>query len=147
MTALEFRANVVRGDEVSADIRSMVDEFIAQSGLDAPPPELDPADVPFEGVNAMTEVRELDLDSARIRSVIWATGFAADFGYLDPSLLDDRGRPIQAEGVCAVPGLYCVGLTWLRRRVSGLVAGVAVDAEYVARRILDRRELGAPSGY
>lgn len=55
-----------------------------------------------------------------------------------PALLDERGRPRHTDGVCDVPGLYCLGMTWLRRRVSGLIAGVDGDAEHVARHIAGR---------
>jgi len=47
-------------------------------------------------------------------------------------------RHRHTDGVCTVPGLYCLGFTWLRRRISGLLAGVASDAGYIAERIADR---------
>lgn len=135
----DLQANVAKGDEVSAQIRGAIDAFIAKAGLDAPPAEPDPTDAPFEGLWAMSRVHELKLDETQILSVIWATGFGGDFSYLDPSFLDERGRPAHQDGICPVPGLYCVGLTWLRRRISGLVGGVASDAEYVVSEIVKRR--------
>src|SRR5690606_10094712 len=101
----------------------------------APPAEPDPADVPFEGLREMAAVREIDLASRMIRSVVWATGFGPKFDYLDAALLDERGLPRHQEGVCELPGLYCVGLIWQRRRVSGLIAGVNSDAEYITAHI------------
>jgi putative flavoprotein involved in K+ transport len=130
--------NVATGDAVSARIKGMVDGAIAKAGLDVPPADPDPAEAPFPGIAAMAAVREVDLDSTGIRTVIWATGFGPRFDYLDPALLDESGRPRHADGVCEVPGLYCLGFTWLRRRGSGLIAGVADDAKHVADRIAGR---------
>jgi putative flavoprotein involved in K+ transport len=134
----DLEANVAKGDEVSARLKAMVDMVIAKEGLDVPPPETDPADDPFPGIEQMARVRQLDLDAAHIRSVIWATGFGPDFGYLDPALLDPSGRPRHRNGICDVPGLYCLGFTWLRRRTSGLIPGVADDAESIAHHIAER---------
>jgi putative flavoprotein involved in K+ transport len=135
----DLEANVARGDEVSARLKAMVDMVIAKEGLDVPPPEADPADDPFPGIEQMARVRQLDLDTAHIRSIIWATGFGPDFGYLDPALLDPSGRPRHRNGICDVPGLYCLGFTWLRRRASGLIPGVADDAESIAHHIAERQ--------
>ena len=134
----DLEANAAKGDELSAKLRGGIDMFIEKAGLEAPQAEADPAEEPFAGLADMAAVRELDLREAGIRSVIWATGFGPDFSYLEPSLLDERGRPRHQGGVCAVPGLYCVGLTWLRRRISGLVAGVDADAAFVATKIAER---------
>jgi putative flavoprotein involved in K+ transport len=99
----------------------------------------DPAEEPFPGIAEMAAVRELDVEEANIRSVIWATGFGPCFDFLDPTLLDESGSPRQRDGVGEVPGLYFVGFTWLRRRVSGLITGVSSDAEHIAGRIAARR--------
>ena len=84
-------------------------------------------------------VRELDLDKTGIRSIIWATGFGPKFDFLDPALLDERGRPRHEGGKCELPGLYCLGLMWQRRRISGLIAGASGDAEELAANIAARR--------
>lgn len=131
----DLLANVAVGDDKANGFKAALDAAIEKMGLDVPPPEDDPADVPFDGMADMAAVRQVDLDDAQIRSVVWATGFGPKFDYLDPSWLDDRGRPRHAKGVCEVPGLYCVGLMWLRRRISGLLAGVAGDAAHVVGHI------------
>ncbi len=134
----DLAANAAKGDEASAKMRGGLDMFIEKAGVDAPPAEPDPVEVPFDGLAEMAAIREVDLDAANIRSVVWATGFGPKFDFLDASLLDERGRPRNDGGVCDVPGLYCVGLVWLRRRISGLIAGVAADAEHVAAHIASR---------
>lgn len=131
----DLLTNVAAGDQQSAKIRGGIDLFIEKFGVDAPDAEPDPVDAPFEDLQALAERRTLDLDDATIRTVIFCTGYGARFDYLDRALLDERGRPRHRDGVCQVPGLYCVGFTWLRRRFSGLVHGAAADAEHIASLI------------
>ena len=74
-----------------------------------------------------------------VRSIIWATGFRPDFGWIDLPILDDRGFPIHERGVVAgQPGLFFVGLRFQYRLNSSLVGGVGADAEYVARAVMQR---------
>jgi putative flavoprotein involved in K+ transport len=134
----DLGANIARGDEVSDRLKALVDMLIDRAGVDAPRAEPDPVEAPFAGIAEMESVRELDMDRKGIRSIIWATGFGPDHGFLDPALLNERGRLRHDGGVCDVSGLYCLGFVWLRRRFSGLVAGVAADAEHVASHILRR---------
>lgn len=135
----DLLANAKKGDQACAKIKGGLDLFVQKTGTQVPAAELDPADVPFEGLAEMASVRELDLDARAIRSVVWATGFGPKFDYLDPALLDEGGLPRHTEGVCTVPGLFCVGLVWQRRRISGLLAGVDRDAEYISQQIAERR--------
>lgn len=134
----DLEANVARGDQFAAMIRGLADQAIAKAGLEVPAAEPDPVEAPFPGMAAMSAVRELDLDRTGIRTVIWSTGFGPRFDYLDPALLDEWGRPRHEAGTCTVPGLYCVGFVWLRRRISGLITGVGEDARGIAERIAER---------
>ena len=52
-----------------------------------------------------------------------------------PGALDRDGSPVHRDGVGEVPGLYFVGMPWLSRRKSGIIFGVAHDAEVVAHRL------------
>jgi putative flavoprotein involved in K+ transport len=131
----DLEANVAKGDEIATRLREMVDTVVEKTGIDAPPAEPDPTEAPFPGIAEMAAVRELDIEAAGIRSIIWATGYRPNFSFLDPSLLDPSGMPRHSNGVGDVPGLYCLGFTWLRRRASGLIAGVSDDAEHIAGRI------------
>jgi len=136
----DLESNAVLGDRASAKIRAAVDTFINATGVEAPPARPDPADEPFSGLADMSRIREVNLDEADIASVVWATGFGPDFSYLDSDLLDKNGCPRHDEGVCRAPGMFCLGLWWLRRRISGTVPGIAADAEYVVSQILARRK-------
>ena len=80
-------------------------------------------------------IQELDLKSAGITSVIWATGFEFDFSLVKLPAFDEDGYPVQHRGVTAHPGLYFVGLPFLHTRKSGLLFGVGDDAAHVASAI------------
>jgi putative flavoprotein involved in K+ transport len=71
----------------------------------------------------------LDFARAGIRTIIWATGFRPDYSWLDVPVLDGKGN-IRHDGgvVTEAPGLYLLGLTFLRRRKSSLIDGVGDDA-------------------
>ena len=73
---------------------------------------------------------ELDLTSGEIATVIWATGFVPDYSWLDIDVLDRRGR-IRHDGgvVIGSPGLYVIGLNFLRRRKSSFIHGAEDDAQ------------------
>ena len=65
----------------------------------------------------------LDVDA-----VVWATGYRADYSWIDiPAVLQD-GRVVHRRGVTDVPGLYFVGLAWQHTRGSALLGFVAEDA-------------------
>ena len=53
------------------------------------------------------EIMELDLKSAGINTVIWATGYRFDFSWVKVPVLDQDGRPVHKRGVTNYPGLYC----------------------------------------
>ena len=77
---------------------------------------------------------ELDLEQAGITTVIWATGVTGRFDWLPASLLDERGVPRHEDGVMALPGLFVLGLPWLRNRGSGIVYGMDRDAAAASLR-------------
>jgi putative flavoprotein involved in K+ transport len=70
----------------------------------------------------------LDLSRGRIKSIIWATGFRPDYSWLDVPVLDQKGQVRHDGGVAEAPGLYLMGLPFLRRRKSSLIDGVGDDA-------------------
>jgi putative flavoprotein involved in K+ transport len=70
----------------------------------------------------------LDLRSGEIATIVWATGYRPDLSWLGVAVLDQRGRVVHEGGVTASPGLYLVGMPFLRRRRSSLIDGAAKDA-------------------
>ena len=69
-----------------------------------------------------------ELDLTRFRTVVWATGYRPRFSWLPPEALDRRGRLAHVGGVASPPGLYVLGLPFLRRRRSNLISGLGLDA-------------------
>ena len=73
--------------------------------------------------------------------MLFTTGFRADYGsWLPwPEAFDELGYPVHVDGEStAVPGLFFVGVHFLRKRKSSLLIGVGEDAEIVARRVATR---------
>jgi putative flavoprotein involved in K+ transport len=78
----------------------------------------------------------LDLDARGIRTVIWATGFRPDYSWLDVPVLDRKGRLRHAGGIAASPGMYVMGLPFMRRRKSSFIDGAGDDAADLAAHML-----------
>jgi putative flavoprotein involved in K+ transport len=140
-STLRFAANLARSldeaDAVAESIKRSIDKFIVVRGIDAP------AERPYAPVwRPEYEPRTLDLAESGVETVIWATGFAPDYRYVELPVFDGKGHPCHERGVTSVEGLYFVGLPWLYTWGSGRFCGVGDDADYIAGRIQAR--LGAP---
>jgi putative flavoprotein involved in K+ transport len=85
--------------------------------------------------------RRLSLVAEGITSVIWATGYERDYGWLRVPIFDARGEIAHVRGVTPAPGLYAMGLRFQHTRKSSFIDGVAADAEHIAHHIAER--LGA----
>ncbi|MFI4932655.1 MAG: FAD-dependent oxidoreductase [Burkholderiales bacterium] len=71
-----------------------------------------------------------------VRTVVWATGFRPDHSWLGVPVFDRKGNLRHDRGVIDAPGLYVLGLPYLRRRKSSFMHGAEDDV----------RELGAHLG-
>ncbi len=80
---------------------------------------------------------QLNLRAGEIRSIVWATGFAPDYRWLDVPVVDDKGRLRHDGGVVDSPGLYALGLPVLRRRRSTFICGIEDDARDVTDHLAD----------
>jgi putative flavoprotein involved in K+ transport len=71
-----------------------------------------------------------------VTNVVWCTGFASDFSWINLPVLGDDDRPAHDRGVVASqPGLYFVGLFFLSALTSSLLGGVGADARHIAEHI------------
>jgi putative flavoprotein involved in K+ transport len=72
----------------------------------------------------------VSLTDGAIRTIIWATGYAADYSWLHvPGVLDRKGQLRHQGGIVTEsPGLYRIGLPVLRRRKSSFIHGAEDDA-------------------
>jgi putative flavoprotein involved in K+ transport len=133
--APDLKENLRKADEFAENILKQLDEAVAKMGMPLPEdqnPRGVGAPVPHED----DPVLEVDVKAAGITSIIWATGYHADFSFVHAPVLDDAGKPLQRQGVTAVPGLYFVGLEWLHKPKSGLLLGVGEDAEHITSVIV-----------
>ena len=84
----------------------------------------------------------LDLNSGEIRSIVWATGFKPDYGWLHLPVVDAKGRLRHDGGVADAPGLYAIGLPVLRRRKSTFIHGAEDDARDIVAHLSNYLERG-----
>jgi putative flavoprotein involved in K+ transport len=78
--------------------------------------------------------------------VVWATGYRREYPWLRVPVVDDRGELRHQGGITAEPGLYALGLYFMRRRNSSFLDGVGPAAAELAEHIerwLGRRRRAA----
>lgn len=121
--------------ETTAAAQRTLDRLLARLGAVAdaegapdepPPPPLEPF-APSPG--------QIDLAAEGIRTVVWATGFRRNYAWLRVPVLDAAGEIRHRGGVTPAPGLYVLGLRFLRRRNSNFLDGVGADAEALAAEL------------
>lgn len=136
--APDLRTNIANGDANYLALLDEADDYVARYGLDLPE---EPGARTFGPDPAcLTDpILELDLIAAGIHSIVWATGFAVDYGWLQVDAFDEDGRPAHRRGVSSEPGVYFLGLPWLARRGSSFIWGVWHDAKFVADHIAIQR--------
>jgi putative flavoprotein involved in K+ transport len=129
-------ANLAKNADLKqARLLRRIDEYVDEHGtcVVGPPTEPRPTHVG-------TPPTELDLNA--LASVIWATGYRPTYSWLPADAFDRRGRVNHDGGVAALPGLYVLGLPFLRRRRSNIIAGLGADAADIfdhLRGYLDRQ--------
>jgi putative flavoprotein involved in K+ transport len=135
--APDLAENLAVGDTQAIGTLRAIDDHILEQGLDAP--AADPPDYLHPAADlARGTPSELDLEAAGVSTVIWATGYRPDLGWVQLPVYDAEGYPVQRRGVTAVPGLYFLGLDWLHSAKSGLFAGIGEDAAYLAAQVAER---------
>jgi putative flavoprotein involved in K+ transport len=102
-----------------------IDEWARASGVDA---EVPPAYRPEPTRIDDSPPLGLDLLSGEIRTIIWAAGFRPDYSWLEVPVLDRKGLIRHDGGVVPSPGMYLMGMPFLRRRKSALIDGAGDDA-------------------
>lgn len=140
---LRFAADLARNlDLGDANYRSLLDEadaYAVRNGLNLPP---DPQarDTEPDPDCVVCPLSSLDLAGAGIGTIIWATGFTQDYGWLEVDAFDAAGKPRHNRGVSVEQGIYFLGLPWQSRRGSSFIWGVWHDAGYVAEHIAIQRK-------
>lgn len=123
-----------KGEERRRKLLGHIDAHIAQNGLNAPQDAS--AWIHPGAPDAVSGT--VDLRAQGIGTVIWATGYRRDYSWLHVDACDERGELRQQGGICDVPGLYALGLPFMRHRASSFIDGVGRDAEAIAPVIAAR---------
>ena len=122
----DLAANLDRADASAEAIKDQIDKWIETRELTAPS---EARYVPvWRPINPPDEV---DLAKAGISAIVWATGFRADFSWIELPVFDASGYPRHKRGVTPQRGLYFLGLPWLHSWGSGRFSGVARDAAFI----------------
>jgi cation diffusion facilitator CzcD-associated flavoprotein CzcO len=128
----DLAASVDFGDARLKDLLNFVEAYCTRTGAKAPSFDMPP---PLR-IKTRTE---LDIENDGIAAVIWTSGYRPDYGWVKFPVCDDMGFPIQMDGRTSVPGLYFMGVHWMRTNKSSILYGVGEDAEVVARHIVEAR--------
>jgi len=126
----DLAASVDFGDARLGDFLKFVAASCAAKGTAAPAFEMPP---PLR-IKTRTE---LDVARDGVGTVIWTSGYRPDYGWVKFPVFDGMGFPVQVDGATTVPGLYFVGVHWMRKNKSSILYGVGEDAEVVARQIAE----------
>jgi putative flavoprotein involved in K+ transport len=110
---------------------SRIDHYISEMGFVAP---LSPEARKFhEKVGDGPSL--LNLEAAGIRTVVWATGFRRTYPWLRLPVLDSQGEILHAGGTTPEPGLFAMGLPFMRQRSSAFIYGTGRDSEAIAEGV------------
>jgi len=127
-----------KGDADYLSILDQADAYVARNGLDLPE-EPEARVFPVVAECIANPILDLDLGQAGVTSIIWATGYNADYDWLKVDAFDEAGKPRHQRGVSGESGVYFLGLPWLARRGSSFIWGVWHDANYIAHHIATHR--------
>ena len=132
--APDLADSLAYGDANYLSVLDEADAYVARNGLDLPE-EPSARDIGADPQCVVEPILELDLATAGIGTILWATGFAVDYSWLEVGAVDDHGKPIHQRGISAEPGVYFLGLPWQSRRGSSFIWGVWHDAKFIADQI------------
>ena len=135
--ATDLEENLDRADAQALQLMHTIDDFILRTGVDVPAESQAKDAVPI-WVPPAEPILEVDLYAAGISTIIWATGFQLDFGWVHVPVFDEAGAPIHQRGVTSSSGLYFLGLPWLYKEKSALLFGIGEDAAFLASAIASR---------
>jgi len=131
----DLKTNLDGADAVAESIKTTIDRFIEQHGIDAP------AEARYAPLwEPEHHTRELDYVTAGIGSAVWCMGYRSDYRWIDIPIFDGTGYPSHQRGVTAAAGLYFLGLPWQFTWGSGRLSGVARDAEHLVACITARHD-------
>jgi putative flavoprotein involved in K+ transport len=130
----DLAKNIANGNSYTLSLLDQADEYVIRNGLDFPL-EPEAREVLPDPDCVTNPILEINLEKAGINSIVWATGFDVDFGWLKVNALDENGKPKHDRGISTESGIYFLGLPWQSRRGSSFIWGVWQDAKFLADQI------------
>ena len=126
--APDLAQSVAFGDQRYADFCKLVEQCCVARGIPTPA---------FEVPKPFVVDAPDSIPVAGLGAVILTSGFRPDYSrWVRFPAFDEMGFPIHEDGASqTVPGLYFVGVHFLRKRKSSLLLGVGEDATVVARAV------------
>jgi putative flavoprotein involved in K+ transport len=137
--AADLADNLARGDANYLSTLDEADAYVANNGLDLPE-EPEAREIGPDPACVTNPILKLNLAKAGVTSIIWATGYSADYSWLELDIFDASGKPKHKRGASIEPGLYFLGLPWQTRRGSSFIWGVWHDAKFLADRIASQQK-------
>jgi putative flavoprotein involved in K+ transport len=122
-----------------ARLLERIDAWAAEAGVDGP----EPADRPPPTAVPDSPALEVDLRAGEIRTIVWATGNRPELSWLELPVLNSRRRLVHDGGVTRFPGVYLLGMPFLRRRKSTLIDGAGPDARELAEHLAGHLDAAA----
>jgi putative flavoprotein involved in K+ transport len=119
-------------DEMYDETVRALTRYAREQGVEVPAHDTSP------GPRPRPRPTKLSLHRSGISSVIWATGYSFDYGWVHSPCFDTTGEPIQQRGVGLVEGLYFLGLHWMHTFKSGTFLGIGDDADHVIDHLVDQ---------
>jgi putative flavoprotein involved in K+ transport len=135
----DLLATTSAADIKLAGLLQRIDRFIEKHSLTSevgPEEPFEPSWLAFRGADRRVSI---DLQADGIRTVLWATGYSRSYDWLQVPVVDGNGEVAHRGGVTASPGLYILGMQFLRRRNSAFIDGVGHDAMDIAEHLVRRR--------
>ena len=127
--ASDLAESLAWGDERYRERMGLVRKLAAERGIALPDIE-EPAQFDARAPESV--------DLSGFGAALFTAGFRPDYrSWLSwPEAFDEFGFPLQRDGASTViPGLYFLGVHYLRKRKSSLLVGVGEDAAIVAGHI------------
>jgi putative flavoprotein involved in K+ transport len=131
----DLAGTLVRADRFFDErFRPVIDGYVKRAGIDAPPAG---DAVPF--AFQPRERTELHLAREGISTIVWATGYTLDYGWIDAPILDEQGVPRTRRGVSDLPGLCFLGLLWQHSQASASLVAPTLDGPYLIEHLRKER--------
>lgn len=109
-----------------------IDNWISDNDVDG---KFDAPHRPEPTAVSSDPVLSMDLADRGIKTIVWATGYRPDYSWLHVPVLDRKGRIRHDGGIADAPGMYVMGLPFMRRRKSSFIDGAGDDAHDLAEHL------------